>query len=219
MRIVLLGPPGAGKGTQAKELAKRMNFPHISTGEILRQNVSKGSCLGKEANAFMLSGALVPDALVTKMLKERFSQADVKKGFILDGYPRNINQAEALDEMLKQADMGIDLVVYLDTSDAVIIQRLTGRLVCKACGGNFHSSNMPPKAKGICDNCGGSLYQREDDKEETIKKRIQVYKNEVATLIEYYRKCNKLHNLSADLDAGFVLEEIIQLAINDSPEV
>jgi adenylate kinase len=212
MRLILLGPPGAGKGTQSKSLAGRLALPHISTGDILRQNVKAGTALGKEAKGYMDKGLLVPDVLVAKMLRDRFEQPDVKKGFILDGYPRALTQARTLDEILKDKGMGIDLVVYLDTSDKVIIQRLTGRLVCSSCGANFHKTNMPPEKEGICDSCGGRLYQRTDDTEETVRKRIEVYKNEVASLIKYYEDTGKLHTLSADGDAGIVLDKIVGLA-------
>lgn len=212
MRIILLGPPGAGKGTQAKELAKRLNLPHISTGDILRKNVAKNSDLGKRAKDFMNKGALVPDELVTQMLIERLSLVDTKGGFILDGYPRNLSQAESLDETLKAKKMDIDMAVYLDTSDSVIIQRLSGRLVCRSCGMIFHIKNMPPRKDKVCDSCGAELFQRSDDKEETIKKRLLVYKEESAPLIEYYGKKNKLFHLSADLDADIVLEKIVEKA-------
>ena len=211
IRIVLLGPPGAGKGTQAKRLAERLGLPHISTGDILRQNVKDATALGKEAKDFMEKGLLVPDELMSKMLLDRFSQNDIKKGFILDGYPRNFAQAKTLEDIFKQKNLDVDMVVYLDSSDSVIIQRLSGRLVCSKCGANFHVTNMPPKVKGICDKCGASLFQRTDDKEETIKKRLEVYKNEVSSLIKYYQDKKKLYRLAADGDAGVVLEEIIAL--------
>lgn len=210
--IVLLGPPGAGKGTQSIQLAQRLGLPHISTGDILRKNVKEKTSLGKEAKDYMERGLLVPDELVAQMLKKRFEEPDVKKGFILDGYPRNLNQAKTLEDILSPGNLSIDLVVYLDTSDAVIIQRLTGRRVCSLCGANFHITNMPPKKEGICDKCEGSLYQRTDDQEATIKKRIEVYKNEVSSLIDYYKGNNKLHSLSADGDAEIVLNQIIDLA-------
>lgn len=212
MKIVLLGPPGAGKGTQAKVLAERLKLAHISTGDLLRQNVKENTGLGKEARSFMDKGALVPDELVTRMIDTRFDAADVKEGFILDGYPRNIQQAKDLDEILKRHGTQIDVVFYLETSVPVVIQRLGGRLVCKSCGMNFHATNMPPKKKMICDKCGSSLYQRSDDNEETIKKRLEVYHQESAPLIEYYAKEHKLHRLSADKEAGVVLNEILQLA-------
>ncbi|OGX17388.1 MAG: adenylate kinase [Omnitrophica WOR_2 bacterium RBG_13_44_8b] len=219
MRIVLLGPPGAGKGTQSKTLAIKLGLPHISTGDILRQNVKSGTPLGRNAKDFMDKGLLVPDELVAKMLMQRLSEPDVNKGFILDGYPRNIKQAETLDEMLGEKNMDLGLVVYLDTSDPVIIQRLTGRLVCSACGANFHKKNMPPKAAGVCDICGGKLYQRTDDTEETVKKRIEVYKNEVSALMQYYKQKQKLRELSADGEAEGVLDKIVQLVNDDSPKV
>jgi len=211
MRIILLGPPGAGKGTQAKQLAKKLNLPHISTGDLLRHNVSSGTDLGKRAQDFMQKGLLVPDELVAQMLLQRIGQPDVKKGFILDGYPRNLNQAETLDEMLKNKDMFIDLAIYLDSSESVIIQRLSGRLVCSACGANFHIKNMPSKANMVCDYCGGKLFQRPDDQEETIKKRLEVYQKETSRLVRYYDSQKKLHRLSADEDAGVVLDKIIQI--------
>ncbi|MDD5730290.1 MAG: adenylate kinase [Candidatus Omnitrophica bacterium] len=212
MRIVLLDPPGAGKGTQAKVLAKELKLPHISTGDLLRQNVAQATELGKQAKDYMDKGLLVPDELVTKMLTKRFQQQDTKPGFILDGYPRNLNQAKVLEEILKKNNAPIDFVVYLDASAGVIIQRLSGRLVCKDCGVNFHRTNMPPKKEGVCDACGGKLYQRTDDKEETIKNRLAVYRKEVKDLALYYQKINKLHRISADDDAKVVLEKIVKLA-------
>jgi len=212
IRIILLGPPGAGKGTQAKTLAERLNLPHISTGDILRQNVKEGTSLGKEAKDFMDKGLLVPDDLMSAMLLDRFSKPDIKKGFILDGYPRNFAQAQTLEEIFKKKSLDVDVVVYLDSSDEVIIQRLSGRLVCSQCSANFHIKNMPPKKSGICDKCGGSLFHRSDDKEETIRKRLEVYKKEVSSLIKYYEEKKKLHRLDADEEAGKVLNEIIVLA-------
>lgn len=221
MRIILLGPPGAGKGTQAKVLAARLNLPHISTGDLLRQNVSSDTPLGKEAKDFMLKGLLVPDELVKDMLVERFSRTDVARGFILDGYPRNLNQAETLDGILKEKKMPLDKVFYLDTSEPVIIQRLSGRLVCRNCGFNFHRQNMPPKKAGICDACAGQLYQRQDDKEVTIKKRLEVYRQEASPLIEYYTARQMLYRVQADEEAEIVLNKIIQLSQehNDSLKV
>jgi len=211
MRIILLGPPGAGKGTQARVLAERLGLAHISTGDLLRQNVTSGTDLGKEAKGHMDEGALVPDELVNKMLGRRFDAPDIKNGFILDGYPRNLNQAKELDQILKEKSSGIDLVIYLNTSEAVIVQRLTGRRVCKSCGANFHIKNMPPKAEGICDNCSSALYQRNDDNVETIKTRLQVYDNVSAPLISYYTQAGKLKRLNADGGAGPVLEKMVRL--------
>ncbi len=211
MQIVLLGPPGAGKGTQAVELAKNLSLPHISTGDLLRQNVAGNTPLGNEAKGYMEKGALVPDELVGKMLSQRLAQPDTKKGFILDGYPRNLSQAKALDEDLKTKGIDIDFVFYLETSEQVVIQRLCGRLVCRACGANFHITNMPPKVNGICDRCGGELYQRSDDKEETIRKRLEVYKKEVSVLIKYYQDRKKLVTLSSDGEAKIVLDKILEM--------
>ncbi|TRZ95150.1 adenylate kinase [bacterium] len=211
MRIILLGPPGAGKGTQAIKLAQRLNLPHISTGDILRQNVANQTKLGKEAKDYMNKGLLVPDALVAQMLMQRIDQPDTKAGFILDGYPRNLSQAETLDKMLNDQGIGINLVIDLDSSEAVIIQRLTGRLVCRSCGMNFHKKNMPPKIEGICDRCGGELYQRDDDKEETVRRRLEVYRQETVSLINYYEKTGKLNRLAADGDLEVILNQIIAL--------
>lgn len=215
MRIILLGPPGAGKGTQAKVLGEKLNLLHISTGDILRENVTRGTDLGKQAKGFMNRGVLVPDELVTAMLIERVEQLDAKDSFILDGYPRNVNQAKALDELFKQRNIGIDLVIYLDTSEPVIIQRLSGRLVCSQCKVNYHIKNMPPKKDMICDNCGGRLYQRTDDNEETIKTRFNVYKQESLPVIQYYESKQKLHRMIADESAEIVLNKIIQLVVSE----
>jgi adenylate kinase len=211
MRIVLLGPPGAGKGTQAKQLALRLNLAHISTGDLLRQNVVSNTELGKKARDFMDKGLLVPDELVTQMLTERLRAGDLKNGFILDGYPRNINQAKILDMLLNNMNMPLELAVDLDTSVPVIIQRLSGRLVCRKCSANFHKTNMPPKVEGVCDICGGELYQRKDDKVETIQKRLLVYREEVAALLEYYRQNRLLETLPSDEAAGIVLNQLITL--------
>lgn len=221
MNLILLGPPGAGKGTQAVKLALELGLPHIASGDLLRKNVKDGTQLGKDAKQFMDNGLLVPDDLVARMLEQRMGSPDVKGGFIMDGYPRNLNQAETLDALLKKLNLAIDLVVYLDSSEPVILQRLTGRLVCSNCAANFHMTNMPPKSAGICDHCGGKLYQRADDKTETVKKRLEVYKQETSSLIRYYDSKQRLQRLSADEDAAIVLKEIIKLAKerNDSLKV
>jgi len=221
MIIVLLGPPGAGKGTQAKTLAERLGLPHISTGDMLRKNVAGGTDLGKEAKSYMDKGALVPDALLTQMLTRRVGEPDAKNGFILDGYPRTIGQAEILDSMLKDAQAAIAVVIYLDASAPVIIQRLSGRLVCSSCGLNFHATNMPPKKSMTCDKCNSGLFQRPDDSVETIRKRLDVYLKETSGLIVYYDKKNLLKRVSADEASETVLDNMIALAKerNDSPKV
>jgi len=220
MRIVLLGPPGAGKGTQSKQLAAKLGLPHISTGDLLRQNVAQDTELGRQAKGFMDKGLLVPDELVTGMLSERFSRQDVKNGFILDGYPRNLKQAQALAQVLSSRSMKIDVVFDLACSEPVIIQRLTGRLVCRSCGANYHATNMPPKAAGVCDSCGGTLYQRSDDTEATIRKRLAVYTGEVASLLDFYQKAGVLHRVDADEPAAVVLEKMVRIVRqNDSLKV
>lgn len=211
MRIVLLGPPGAGKGTQAKVLSRKLNLVHISTGDILRQNVSDKTELGIQAKGFMDKGALVPDELVKQMLANRIDKPDTKKGFILDGYPRNVSQAKVLDQMLSEQSIDIDFVFYLESSEAVIIQRLSGRLACSVCGENFHIQNMPPKVVMVCDNCGNRLYQRSDDKAETIKRRLEIYRQDSTPVIDYYRKAKKLFRVDSDKDAQVVLDEIVRL--------
>lgn len=211
MRIILLGAPGAGKGTQAKTLAKKLSLTHISTGDILRQNVTCGSMLGKQTKDYMDKGLLVPDELVTQMVAARLNQPDTEKGFILDGYPRNITQAKSLEHLLKKQNRDIDYVVDLLASEPVIIQRLSGRLACSNCNANFHIKNMPPRKDMVCDNCGARLYQRTDDKEETIKKRLAVYTKESRPLIQYYRLKKKLQQICADEEAQTVLNKIIHL--------
>jgi len=211
MNIILLGPPGAGKGTQAKVLAENIKLPHVSTGDLLRQNVSEGSELGHQAQEFMNKGELVPDTLVTQMLLARINEFDTREGFILDGYPRNLTQAKALDEDLKKRNRSIDIVFYLDASEEVIIQRLSGRLVCSKCGRNFHITNMPPKVSMVCDKCGSPLYHRSDDNEATIKNRLEVNREESRPLIQYYQKKKKLRSILADKDPQVVLQEMVRL--------
>ena len=200
MRIVLLGPPGAGKGTQAQVLSKDLNVPHISTGDMLREALKAGSPLGLKAKAYMEKGALVPDEVVIGLVSERLSKADAKKGFILDGFPRTPEQAESLDQTLKKLRMPLDLVLYFKTSVTVVIRRLSGRRVCAQCGKNFHLTNFKPKVEGLCDVCGGKLFQRPDDKEETIENRLEVYEHQTKPLIEYYKKKKFLVEVSGDME-------------------
>lgn len=205
MKLILFGPPGAGKGTQAKLLIKEFSLPHISTGDILRSEVKNNTPLGKEAKAYMEAGKLVPDALVTEMTKKRLLMPDVKKGFILDGFPRTVSQAKALDGMLQG---GIDKAIYLKTSENIVVQRLTGRRVCPKCGTNYHLVNMPPKKGMLCDQCSVELYQRPDDNEATVRNRLHVYLQESEGVLDYYGKQGKLVNVSGDLDSREVFVNI-----------
>lgn len=205
MRLILFGPPGAGKGTQAKLISKKLGLVHISTGDILRSEVKDDTDLGKKAKSFMDAGQLVPDTLVTEMVKNRMSARDLGDGFILDGYPRTVAQARSLDEILKG---GIDKAIYLSTSEKVIVQRLTGRRVCPKCGTNYHMVNMPPKKDMACDQCGVKLFQRPDDNEATVKNRLKVYLKESSNVLGYYRQQGKLEDISGDLDSKEVFDII-----------
>ena len=200
MRIIFLGPPGAGKGTHAKLLSEQYRIPHIATGNILRDVSKSASPLGQKVKAFMREGKLVPDDIVTEIVAGRLKERDAERGFVLDGFPRTKFQAESLDRLLQESDLSIDLVIYFDTPAETLIQRLAGRLVCKRCGANFHAVNIPPKKAGWCDACGGELMQREDDREETVRKRLQVYQNETAGLVGYYQKLQKLRIVPGDLE-------------------
>ncbi len=188
MRLVLLGAPGAGKGTQAKILVEKYGIPQISTGDLLRAAVAAGTALGKEAKSYMDKGELVPDSVVLGMVEERLKQDDCKKGYILDGFPRNTKQAEALDKMLSPLNMSLTAALNVDVPFDDLMKRLTGRRTCKACGQMYNVYFNAPKKEGVCDKCGGELFQRDDDKEETIKKRLEVYNAQTAPLIDYYDK-------------------------------
>ncbi len=204
INMVLLGPPGAGKGTQAALLVKAYGLLHISTGDMLREAVKAGGEIGEELSSYMNEGKLVPDAIITRTVIERMAKPDAEGGVILDGYPRTRPQAESLDSSLDVPGRTLDIVLYLKTSDEVAIQRLSGRRVCKDCGKNYHTTNMPPKQEGICDICGGELYQREDDKPETVKNRLTVYEENTKELIEYYRA----KGLLEEVDGGRPAEEL-----------
>lgn len=188
MRIVLLGAPGAGKGTQAKKLIEKYGMPQISTGDLLRAAVGAGTALGKEAKSYMDKGELVPDRVVLGMVEERLKQDDCKKGYILDGFPRNTAQAEALDKMLDALGMSLSAALSVDVPFEDLMKRLTGRRTCKACGQMYNIYFKPPAKEGACDKCSGELFQRDDDKEATIKKRLEVYNAQTAPLIDYYGK-------------------------------
>ena len=188
MRLILLGPPGAGKGTQAKMLKEKFQIPQISTGDILRQAVKDNTELGARAKTVMGAGQLVPDDIVIGLIKERIRQEDCKTGFILDGFPRNITQAEKLSETLQDMNLAIDNVIDLEVDEGEVVERLTGRSTCSECGAMFHQVSRPPKVDGICDGCGGKLEQRPDDNKETIEERLKVYSESTAPLKEFYSK-------------------------------
>ncbi|MGW1027065.1 adenylate kinase [Streptomyces sp. NPDC002577] len=198
MRIVLVGPPGAGKGTQAAFLAKNLSIPHISTGDLFRANISQGTELGKRAKAYMDAGNLVPDEVTIGMAKDRMSQPDAENGFLLDGFPRNVSQAEALDETLKAEGMKLDAVLDLEVPEDEVVKRIAGRRVCRKDSSHvFHATYSPPQQDGVCDVCGGELYQRDDDSEETVRKRLEVYHTQTEPIIDYYRNQGLLITISA----------------------
>lgn len=198
MRIVLVGPPGAGKGTQAHVLAKTLSIPHISTGDLFRANISQGTPLGLEAKAYMDAGRLVPDEVTIGMAKDRMSQPDAAKGFLLDGFPRNIGQAKALDEILVEFGIALDGVLDLEVPEDEVVKRIAGRRLCRNDGGHvFHVVYNPPKTEDVCDECGGELYQRSDDTEEKVRTRLEVYHTETEPIIEYYNQQGLLVTIPA----------------------
>lgn len=204
LNIIILGAPGAGKGTQARQLSLKFNIPHISTGDILREAVKNKTPLGVKAKSYLDKGKLVPDDVIIDVVKERLSMPDCKNGFILDGFPRTIPQAEALDSYAP----GLK-VININVDEAELIKRLSGRRVCRKCGANYHIIYSPPTNAGICNMCGGELYQRDDDTEDTIKARLQVYRNQTAPLIDYYKKKNVLHTVSGKGSIDDIFKEIV----------
>ena len=208
MNIILLGPPGAGKGTQAKRLMERYSIPQISTGDMLREALKEGTPLGLEAKKFMEAGALVPDSVVVGLVKERVQKKDAAKGYMLDGFPRNVSQAETLDKMLSELGQKIDHVVSVEVPSSELVGRLTGRRTCKGCGAGFHVMFDPPKKDGVCDKCGGELYQRADDNEKTVMSRLDVYEAQTKPLIEYYEKQAKLRRIDGVGSMGDILGRI-----------
>ena len=208
MKIIMLGAPGAGKGTQAKQIAEQYNIPHISTGDIFRANIKNGTELGKKAKENMDQGLLVPDELVVDLVVDRIEKDDCQKGFILDGFPRTIPQAEALDAALAAKDMKIDYALDIEVPDENIIDRMSGRRSCRECGAIFHAKYNPPKSEGICDICSGELILRDDDKEETVKKRLDVYHEQTAPLISHYKSAGSLHEIDGTRHIDVVFDEI-----------
>jgi adenylate kinase len=211
VNLILLGPPGAGKGTQALKIVERFHIPQISTGDILRAAVKEKTPLGVKAKAFMDRGQLVPDDLVIRIIEERLKASDCRKGFILDGFPRTIPQAEALQSILTKIGMAIDHVVNIEVDPEELVRRLTGRRTCKNCGAMFHISFHPPQKEGICDRCGGSLYQREDDQEETIRNRLDAYQKQTAPLIRYYQQNDRLRSIQGTGEQDKIFERVTRL--------
>lgn len=208
MKIIMLGAPGAGKGTQAQMIADKYNIPHISTGDIFRENVKNGTELGIEAKKYMDKGLLVPDELTVKILLDRVAKDDCKNGYVLDGFPRTIPQAEVLDNALNELGEKIDYAINVDVPDTNIIRRMSGRRACLSCGATYHIEHVPPKKEGICDKCGKELVQRDDDKEETVKNRLEVYHKQTQPLIEFYTKKGVLKTVDGTVDMKDVFTAI-----------
>lgn len=215
MILVLLGPPGAGKGTQAARIVDKYDIPHISTGDIFRKNIKEGTKLGKEAKEYINQGKLVPDELVVEIVKSRIVEEDCKDGFLLDGFPRNVFQATTLDKVLAEMDTKIDKVINISVDKEILVERAVGRRICKECGATFHVEFNPPKEAGVCDVCGGQLYQRDDDKAETVSKRIEVYLNETAPLIDYYSEQGNILNIDGQKHIDTVFEDIVKALGSD----
>ena len=198
MKMILLGGPGAGKGTQAQKLSEKYNAQHIATGDTLRQAVKDKTEMGLMARSYMDKGQLVPDEVVIGIVEDRLTQLDAEEGFVFDGFPRTVPQAQALDELMARLGMPLDAVVNINTSANVVVERLSGRRTCRDCQTVYHVTYSPSKEAGICDECGGQLYQRDDDEEETIRKRLQVYERQTAPLLDYYQGSGKLVEVSGD---------------------
>ncbi len=211
MRIIMLGAPGAGKGTQAKRIAEKYNVPHISTGDIFRENIKNGTELGNKAKAYMEAGDLVPDELVLELIMDRFEKEDCENGYVLDGFPRTIPQAEALDAALDAKGQSIDNVIDVDVPDDHIIKRMAGRRTCAHCGAIFHLEHMPPKIEGKCDQCGGHLMMREDDLPDTVIARLKTYHEQTQPLKDYYGAKGLVHSVDGTQDREVVFAEVVKI--------
>ena len=208
MKIIMLGAPGAGKGTQAKMIAEQYKIPHISTGDIFRANIKNGTDLGKKAKEYMDKGQLVPDELTVEILLDRVAQDDCKNGYVLDGFPRTIPQADVLDKELTKLGDKVDFAIDVDVPDENIVRRMSGRRACLKCGATYHIEHIPPKQEGICDTCGSELVQRDDDKPETVQNRLKVYHEQTQPLIDYYNAKNILKSVDGTKDMQEVFDEI-----------
>ena len=211
MRLIMLGAPGAGKGTQAKKIADKYQIPHISTGDIFRANIKNGTELGKKAKAYMDQGALVPDELVVDLVADRVKQDDCEKGYVLDGFPRTIPQAESLDEVLASMGQRIDFAIDVEVPDEHIVRRMSGRRACVGCGATYHVEYNPPKVQDVCDACGKELVLRDDDKPETVKKRLDVYHAQTQPLIDYYQKAGVMKEVDGTQDIDVVFQDIVRI--------
>jgi adenylate kinase len=209
MRLILLGAPGSGKGTQAKNIAEKVGITHVASGDIFRAAATRGDELGKQAKSYMDKGLLVPDEITIKMILERIAAPDCAKGVMLDGFPRTLEQAKALDKALKQKKQAIDRVFYINVSTDELVRRLSGRFICRKCQAPYHKVSSPPKVAGKCDKCGGELYQRADDTAETVKKRIDVYTKETSPLIDYYKKSKKLVEIKGEGNIDDITKNIV----------
>ena len=211
MKIIMLGAPGAGKGTQAKMIAEKYSIPHISTGDIFRANIKNGTELGKEAKSYMDKGELVPDELTVRILLDRVANDDCKNGYVLDGFPRTIPQAEVLDSELSKNGDSIDFAIDVDVPDDNIIKRMSGRRACLTCGATYHVVHVPPKKEGVCDKCGSELVLRDDDKEETVKNRLAIYHQQTQPLIDFYNNKGILKSVDGTVDMMDVFNSIIKI--------
>jgi len=208
MRLVLLGPPGAGKGTQAQEISRRLEIPHISTGDMFRAAIRSGTELGRKAKEYLEAGQLVPDEVTIGLVKDRLSRRDCEGGFLLDGFPRTVPQAQALDDWLEERGLKLDAVLDIEAPREVLLVRLTGRRICSSCGATYHVVYNPPQKPGRCDICGGELVQRQDDREDTVRERLEVYDRQTAPLKKYYQERGVLHEINGNQEIGQVLREI-----------
>jgi adenylate kinase len=210
--LILLGPPGAGKGTQAALVSRQAGVAHVATGDLFRENIRNQTELGKQAKAYVDRGELVPDQLTVRMLLDRLDRPDTQKGVLLDGFPRTVDQAKALDDALKGRDQAVDKVLYINVGEEEVIARLGGRWTCRQCGAVYHQVFSPPKTPGRCDQCGGELYQRDDDKPETVRNRLSVYTQQTAPLVDYYRQAGKLLEVNGEQNAEAVGKDLLKAA-------